>query len=120
MDFATPSQLLAGFAGRTILIIPIMPAYIIARVEVTDWDRYREYTKATPAAIARYGGRFIVRGGEMVVLEGPAETRRVVVIEFPTLDKAKEFFHSEEYSQVKKLRKGAAMGQFIAIEGSSI
>ncbi len=97
-----------------------MPAYIIARIEVTDRDRYREYTDATPAAIARFGGRFIVRGGEILALEGPPETRRVVVIEFPSLDKAKEFFHSAEYSQIKKLRDGAATGQFIAIEGSSI
>jgi len=104
----------------TILIIHYMPAYIIARIEVTDRDRYREYTDATPAAIARFGGRFIVRGGAILTLEGPTETRRVVVIEFPSLDKAKEFFHSAEYSQIKKLRDGAATGQFIAIEGSSI
>ena len=97
-----------------------MPAYIIARIEVTDRDRYREYTDATPAAIGRFGGRFIVRGGEILTLEGPTETRRVVVIEFPSLDQAKEFFHSAEYSQIKKLRDGAATGQFIAIEGSSI
>jgi len=96
-----------------------MPAYIIARIEVTNRDQYREYTNATPAVIERYGGRFIVRGGETVALEGPPETRRLVVIEFPSLDKAKEFFHSKEYSQVKKLREGAATGQFIAIEGSS-
>ncbi len=63
-----------------------MPAYIIARVDVTDWDRYREYTKATPAAIEHFGGRFIVRGGEMITLEGPEETRRLVVIEFPSLE----------------------------------
>ncbi len=94
-----------------------MPAYIIARVEVTNWERYREYTKATPAAIKHFGGRFIVRGGEAVTLEGPEETRRVVIIEFPTLERAKEFFHSEEYSQVKKLREGAATGQFIVIDG---
>jgi uncharacterized protein (DUF1330 family) len=94
-----------------------MPAYIIARVDVTDWDRYREYTKATPAAIEHFGGRFIVRGGEMVTLEGPEETRRLVVIEFPSLERAKKFFQSEEYSLVKKLRAGAATGQFIVING---
>jgi uncharacterized protein (DUF1330 family) len=97
-----------------------MPAYIIARIDITDWDRYREYTNATPAVIERFGGRFIVRGGDMVTLEGPPETRRVVVIEFPSLNQAKEFFHSPEYLQVKTLREGAATGQFIAIEGSSI
>ena len=47
-----------------------MPAYLIARVQVTDWDRYREYTKVTPEAIERYGGKFIVRGGDVVTLEG--------------------------------------------------
>ncbi len=94
-----------------------MPAYIIARVQVTDWNRYREYTKLTPAAIERFGGRFIVRGGESVTLEGPEETGRVVVIEFPSLERAKAFYHSEEYSRAKKLREGAATGQFFAIEG---
>ena len=97
-----------------------MPAYIIARVQVTDWERYREYTRATPAAIASFGGRFIVRGGETIALEGPQETGRVVVIEFPSLDKAKAFYHSEEYSRARKLREGAATGQFLAIEGSAI
>ena len=61
--------------------------------------------------------RFVVRGGEMVTLEGPEETRRLVVIEFPSLERAKEFYHSEEYSRVKKRREGAATGQFIVIDG---
>ena len=55
-----------------------MPAYIIARVQVTDWERYRQYTNATPAAIAKFGGRFIVRGGETITFEGPPETGRLV------------------------------------------
>ena len=97
-----------------------MPAYVIARVQVTDWEQYREYMKATPAAIARFGGRFVVRGGEMITLEGPQETGRVVIIEFPSLDKAKAFYHSEEYPRAKKLREGAATGQFLAIEGCAI
>jgi len=94
-----------------------MPAYIIARVEVTNWEQYREYTKATPEVIAKYGGKFIVRAGEMVNLEGPEETRRIVVIEFPSLAQAKAFYDSKEYTEVKKLRLGAATGQFFAIEG---
>jgi uncharacterized protein (DUF1330 family) len=94
-----------------------MPAYIIVRVEVTDWERYREYTKRTPAVIAQYGGKFIVRGGEHVTLEGPAETRRLVVIEFPGLEQAKAFYHSKEYTEVKALREGAALGQLVAVEG---
>ncbi len=86
---------------------------------MTDWERYREYTRATPAAIAKYGGQFIVRGGEMITLEGPPETGRVVIIEFPSLNQAKAFYDSEEYSRAKKLREEAATGQFLAIEGSA-
>jgi uncharacterized protein (DUF1330 family) len=97
-----------------------MPAYLIARVQVTDWERYREYMKATPAAIEKYGGKFVVRDGEMITLEGPPETGRVVIIEFPSLDQAKTFYHSEEYSRAKKLREGAATGHFLAIEGCAI
>ncbi len=93
-----------------------MPAYLIARVQVTDWDRYREYMKLTPSAIERYGGRFVVRGGQTVTLEGPEETGRVVVIEFPSLEQAKTFYQSKEYAQARKLREGAATGQFIAVE----
>ncbi len=97
----------------------IMPAYIIARVEVTDWTRYREYTKATPAAVARFGGKFIVRGGEIVTLEGEPETRRLVVIEFPNMEQAKAFYNSPEYTDARKLRAGAAIGQFIVVEGAA-
>jgi len=94
-----------------------MAAYLLARVEVTDWDHYKEYTKKTPGAIAKYGGKFIVRAGDMVTLEGPEETRRVVLIEFPSFEKAKEFYYSQEYQEAKKLRAGAATGQFLAIDG---
>ena len=94
-----------------------MTAYIIARVEVRDWDRYRDYMKHTPRVVARYGGRFIVRGAEIHTLEGPPETRRVVVIEFPSLEQARAFYASEEYGAVKPLREGAGEGQFMAVDG---
>ncbi len=94
-----------------------MAAYIIARVDVTDPEKYAGYQRRTPAAVARFGGRFIVRGGDSVALEGPEETRRIVVIEFPTLDRAKAFYDSEDYRTAKKFRDGAAEAQFLAIEG---
>ena len=96
-----------------------MPAYLIARVEVTDWTRYREYTKATPGAIARHGGKFIVRGGDITCLEGEAESRRLVILEFPSLEKAEAFWHSPEYGRAKALRAGAATGQFLLVEGAT-
>ena len=94
-----------------------MAAYMIARINVTDWDRYNEYIKVTPGIIAKYGGRFIVRGGEMVTLEGPEEKWRIVVVEFPDLQKAKDFYNSADYADAKKIREGAALAQFVAIEG---
>ncbi len=94
-----------------------MPAYVIARVEVTDWDKYREYLKVGPGTLARYGGRFIARAGEVTTLEGPEETRRLVILEFPSLADAKAWYNSEEYQEAKKLRAGAAKGSFVAIDG---
>ncbi|MGD8343426.1 MAG: DUF1330 domain-containing protein [Desulfobacterales bacterium] len=94
-----------------------MAAYIIARVSVTDWDQYNEYIKVTPDIIAQYKGRFIVRGGETVTLEGPEETWRIVVVEFPDLASAEAFYHSPEYAAAKEIRAGAAEAQFVAVEG---
>jgi len=94
-----------------------MLAYVIARVKVTDWDKYDEYLEVTPGTIAQYGGRFIARGGEMATLEGPEETRRLVILEFPSLAKAKTWYNSKEYQNAKKLRAGAAKGSLVAIDG---
>jgi uncharacterized protein (DUF1330 family) len=94
-----------------------MPAYLIARVRVTDPEQYKEYTKLTPAAIAKHGGRFVVRGGAVSTLEGPSEQDRVVVIEFPSVERAKAFWDSPEYREAKAKRAGAATGQFILVDG---
>jgi uncharacterized protein (DUF1330 family) len=94
-----------------------MAAYLLIRVDVHDWERYRAYMQATPAALAKYGGKFIARGGETVTLEGPEETRRVALVEFPSLAQAKAFYASPEYEAAKALRAGACDAQFVAIEG---
>jgi uncharacterized protein (DUF1330 family) len=94
-----------------------MCAYVITKIKVTNWDRYREYTQASPAALAKYGGKFLVRGGETLTLEGPEETSRIVVLEFPSLEKAKEFYYSEEYQSAKKLRVGPATVLSVAVAG---
>jgi uncharacterized protein (DUF1330 family) len=96
-----------------------MAGYLIARVDVTDWDRYREYMKHTPRVIAKFGGHFVVRGGEMITVEGPAETNRVVVIEFPSFQQAKAFYESGEYKRIKGFRDGAAHAQFLILDGYS-
>ena len=95
-----------------------MSAYIIVKMEVTDMEQYRKYIAATPAVVARFGGKFIARGGETITLEGPEEKRRVVLIEFPSLDKIKAFYSSAEYQQAKKLREGASIASLIAVDGA--
>jgi len=94
-----------------------MAAYVIVQVQVTDWDKFKKYLKETPRTIVRYGGRYVARGGETAILEGEEQTKRVVLIEFPSLQKAKEWYYSDEYKQIKILRAGAAIWSLIAIEG---
>jgi uncharacterized protein (DUF1330 family) len=96
-----------------------MPAYIIAFIEVTNPEKYAQYTQRTPAAIAKFGGKFIVRGGKTLTLEGPRENRRVVVIEFPDFARAELFYRSQEYQQAKVFRDGAAKASFIVVDGHS-
>jgi uncharacterized protein (DUF1330 family) len=94
-----------------------MTAYVIVQAEVNDWGKFKEYVKETPDTIARHGGKYIARGGEMIVLEGKYPDKRVVIIEFPSLEKAREWYSSEEYQRIKSLRQDAADGVLIAIEG---
>jgi uncharacterized protein (DUF1330 family) len=94
-----------------------MPAYMIARINVTDPEQYKSYIAATPGVIEKFGGKFIARGGETITLEGPEETRRMVVVEFPALENARNFYNSSDYREVMKLREGAAEVHIIAIAG---
>ena len=94
-----------------------MSAYVIVRVQVTDWERYRKYMQRSPATVELFGGRFIARGGEIVTLEGPPETDRIVTLEFPSLQKAKEWYHSDQYQAAKQIRAGAASAHFVAVDG---
>ncbi len=97
--------------------IHAMPAYIIAHVEITDPERYREYMALTPGAIAAQGGRFLVRGGNPEALEGKLERSRVVVIEFPDRAAARAFYDSELYRTARAKRAGAAEFTMILVDG---
>jgi len=92
-------------------------AYVLVQVEVTNAAQYAEYAKLTPDIIAKYGGRFLARGGRTATLEGPAAKGRVVVIEFPSFEAAQQFYASAEYSAARKVREGAAAAQFVLVEG---
>ena len=94
-----------------------MVAYMIARVNVTDPEQYENYKALSPGAIAAHGGKFIARGGETATLEGDDDGRRVVIVEFPSLEAIKTFYDSPEYLKARAARDGAADGHFIAVEG---
>ena len=94
-----------------------MSAYLIALVDVTDMEQYKQYMKLTPGIIAQYGGEFLTRGGRSQVLEGDDDPRRKVLIRFPDYDTALAFYNSAEYQAAIEVRKDAADGQFIALEG---
>jgi uncharacterized protein (DUF1330 family) len=94
-----------------------MTAYVVAHVNVTDKERYAEYVKQTPAVVASFGGRFIVRGGETVTIEGPEVDERVVVLEFANMDQAVACFRSPAYEEAKKFRLGAAEMRLFAVQG---
>jgi uncharacterized protein (DUF1330 family) len=94
-----------------------MTAYIIARVTVTDPEKYETYKALAPAVIAAHGGRYVVRGGAMKILEGEPDSRRVVVLEFPTVEAAEAFYTSAEYETARQKRRGAAEMQMILVDG---
>jgi uncharacterized protein (DUF1330 family) len=94
-----------------------MPAYVIVETDIADPERYEQYKAASPAAIAAGGGRFLVRGGELVVLEGDWQPTRLVVLEFEDLAAAKRWYESEVYQEAKKLREGAAHLRMVAVQG---
>lgn len=94
-----------------------MPAYIIVETDIHDAEQYERYKDASPAAIAAGGGRFLVRGGELAVLEGDWHPRRLVMLEFEDLDAAKRFYESDEYQDAKRLREGAARLNMVAVAG---
>jgi uncharacterized protein (DUF1330 family) len=94
-----------------------MPAYVIVETDIVDPVQYERYKAASPAAIAAGGGRFVVRGGELAVLEGDWEPSRLVLLEFPDLTSARLWYESETYQEAKTLRDGAARLRMVAVQG---
>ncbi|HET7401247.1 MAG TPA: DUF1330 domain-containing protein [Usitatibacter sp.] len=96
-----------------------MAAYVLAEIEITNPDGYREYTAIVPATIAKYGGRFLVRGGAAEALEGDWPQRRRVLLEFPSMQAAKQWFDSPEYEKPKAMRQAASNGRLLLMEGAA-
>ena len=94
-----------------------MAAYVIADLEVTDPTRFAEYRERVPATLAAYGGRFLVRGGAHEVVEGRWHPRRLVVLEFPSLAQARQWYDSEEYREPKAMRLVASDTNLVFVDG---
>lgn len=95
-----------------------MPAYVIAEVDVTDPATYEEYRKLVPPTIARHGGKFLVRGGAVETKEGGWQPKRLVVLEFASMDQARKWYHSPEYAPALALRLKAARSKVLLVEGA--
>lgn len=95
-----------------------MPAYVFGEIEVTDPATYEEYRKQVLAVVTKYGGRFIVRGGQVEGLEGGWAPKRFVALEFPSMDQARKWYRSPEYAPLIELRHKASRGKLILVEGA--
>ena len=94
-----------------------MSALIIVDIEVLDPVRYEDYKRLASEAIARYGGRYLVRGGKNEVLDGDWQPGRLVVLEFESVAQAKAWRNSPEYAAAKKVRDECARANMVVVEG---
>ncbi|MGA8053863.1 MAG: DUF1330 domain-containing protein [Burkholderiales bacterium] len=94
-----------------------MPAYLVADVQVTDPVRYEDYKQLAATAIAKFGGRYLVRGGAHTTVEGEWKPNRLVIMEFADVATARRFYDSPEYREARAARANAAKGQFVIVEG---
>ena len=92
-----------------------MTAYLVAEMDVTDAAAYEAYKTAAGAIIARYGGRYLSRGGRAACLEGEP-SKRVVIVEFDSIEAAERWYHSDEYRAARRLRDGAAKCRLYVVE----
>ena len=94
-----------------------MPAYMIVEIEVTDPVGYEEYKKLASDSIRARGGKYIVRGGKTEVMEGDWQPKRLVVLEFESMERAKEWLNSEEYREARPIRHRTARTNMVLVDG---
>jgi uncharacterized protein (DUF1330 family) len=94
-----------------------MPVYLIIDITVIDQDVYEEYVERVPAVVEQYGGRYLVRGGEVAVLTGDWQPERIVVVEFDSSEQVQEFYASPEYQALAPLREQSTNSRAILVEG---
>lgn len=94
-----------------------MSAYVIADLDVKDTEEFRKYARRVPETIARYGGRYLVRGGKVETVEGSWNPRLLVVLEFPSWEAARKWYDSEEYRPLLAMRQRSALTNGVLVEG---
>lgn len=95
-----------------------MPAYLIVDNEITDPNTYDEYRHQVVPLIKRFGGRFLLRGGPVLHLEGEWKPQRLVLVEFPSMEALQAFYHSPEYAPMRALRQTASTGSVVGADGA--
>jgi uncharacterized protein (DUF1330 family) len=95
-----------------------MTAYVIVDIEVTDSEGYKEYAKMAPEAVKSYGGKYLARGGQNETLEGNWQAKRLVILEFASVERAKAWLNSDEYAPALALRRKYAKSNMVVIEGT--
>ena len=95
-----------------------MSVYMVVDIDVKDQEAYEEYRKLVPPLIEKYGGSYLVRGGEIHAAEGDWDLHRVVILEFPTIDDAKGLLADDEYAPVAAIRHAAADSKVFIVEGA--
>jgi uncharacterized protein (DUF1330 family) len=94
-----------------------LPAYIIVNVTVNDAKRYEDYKPLASASIAQFGGKYLARGGKSEALEGDYKPNRMVILEFPSVEKAKAWWSSADYAEAKSIRQACSYADMIIMEG---
>ena len=94
-----------------------MSAYVVVDLEVLDKEKFEEYKQLVPGTIQMYGGRYVVRGGNVETLEGSWHPRRFVVVEFDSIEKAKAWYESTDYAKPKEIRQACTRSSIILVEG---
>jgi uncharacterized protein (DUF1330 family) len=92
-------------------------AYVVVELKVNDPMQYDEYKMMAPASIAKYGGKYLVRGGKTEILEGKWAPARFVILEFDSVERARQWWSSEEYAPAKRMRQQSASTEMILVEG---
>jgi uncharacterized protein (DUF1330 family) len=95
-----------------------MPAYVAVQVVINDPVAYERYKKLTPGSLEPFGGRFLARGGATEALEGTWKPQRFVLLEFPSVERARAWWNSPEYAEAKRLRQTSASTEMLLIEGA--